>query len=373
MTQEVKVFKLFDQSVLVPLDTYGPGIETFDFKVFSGSRILTTLFVKSIDPGASVSIEVLNNFSVDGIATWDSILSFSSNTLGHTKRIITDFNKFFQYKITITGGDVEFAIAISVFDNAATTVIENAEIDVNLSDKTSGLKPYDITRIGDGTRELKINGNDEVKVHDQDALDKLQQVVDAVTGNPLPTGSATAANQALQIAEAQDINVKLDDLLQGQTDQSNLLDDINSELDLQTTALSLLNAKDFSTSAKQDIGNDLLTDVKNLLSNPLPLPTGASTEAKQDDQIVLETAANALLSNILTEAQLNLKQKILKAVDRQMTESYADFGTKDQRIIQLDYTAPSVGVGPGFTARKVINYVLDGNRYRRTITIWSII
>jgi hypothetical protein len=125
MTQEVKVFKLYDQSVLAPLDLYTPGIETFDFKVFSGSRILTTLFVKSIDPGASVSIEVLNSFSVDSVATWDSILSFSSNTLGHTKRIITDFNKFFQYRITVAGGSVEFAIAISVFDNSDSVPLEN--------------------------------------------------------------------------------------------------------------------------------------------------------------------------------------------------------------------------------------------------------
>jgi len=151
MTQEVKVFKLFDQSVLVPLDTYGPGIETFDFKVFSGSRILTTLFVKSIDPGASVSIEVLNNFSVDSVATWDLILSFSSNTLGHTKRIITDFNKFFQYRITVTGGSVEFAIAISVFDNSDSVPLENGE----LLDKLNKLVPeiYDDVEVMSETLE----------------------------------------------------------------------------------------------------------------------------------------------------------------------------------------------------------------------------
>lgn len=289
MTQEVKIFKLFDQAVLVPMDTYSPGLENYDFKVFSGSRILTTLFIKSIDPGTVVSIEVLNNFSVDGVPTWDSILSFSSNTVGYVKRITTDFNKFFRYKVTVTNGNVEFALGISVFDNSATTVIENAEIDVHLSDKNSGIRPYDIVRIGDGTKELKINSNDEAKVHDEDVLDKLQEVVDAISGD-----------------------------------------------------------------------NDTL-------------PTGAATEAKQDAQISLATTANSTLTSVLTEVQLNLKQKILKANDRISTEVYLDFGTKNERISTISYTAASVGVGPGFTALKTFNYVLDGNSYRRTTTIWTII
>lgn len=254
MTQEVKVFKLFDQSVLVPLDTYGPGIETFDFKVFSGSRILTTLFVKSIDPGATVSIEVLNNFSVDGIATWDSILTFSSNTAGYSKRILTDFNKFFQYKITVINGSVEFALAISVFDNAMTTQIENVQIDVQLSSKDSGSSEHDSIRIGDQNNEVEVTSQKELKVFDEKVSIKLEQ---------------------------------------------------------QTASLNLL--------------------------------------------------------------QDNLRQRILKAVDRVSQETVLDFGTKNERIVQIDYTAQSVGTGTGFVARKSINYVLDGNGYRRTTTIWSIV
>lgn len=61
----------------------------------------------------------------------------------------------------------------------------------------------------------------------------------------------------------------------------------------------------------------------------------------------------------------NRVQQILAAKDRNGTISYADFGTKDQRITQITYTAPSIGVGVGFTAQKNFTYTLIGNRYRR--------
>ena len=69
----------------------------------------------------------------------------------------------------------------------------------------------------------------------------------------------------------------------------------------------------------------------------------------------------------------NLKQQILSAIDRVQNLSYADFGTKNQRVIQIDYSANSIGTGPGFTARKTLIYTLVGNSYRRDNIVWSII
>jgi len=69
----------------------------------------------------------------------------------------------------------------------------------------------------------------------------------------------------------------------------------------------------------------------------------------------------------------NVRLQILDAKDRDQDITYADFGTKDQRITQIDYTAPSIGVGAGYTARLTINYTLIGTRYRRDSLIWSII
>lgn len=69
----------------------------------------------------------------------------------------------------------------------------------------------------------------------------------------------------------------------------------------------------------------------------------------------------------------NLRLQILAAKDRVQALTYADFGTKNQRITQIDYTAASIGTGPGFTARKTFTYVLDGNNYKRDLIIWSLV
>lgn len=65
----------------------------------------------------------------------------------------------------------------------------------------------------------------------------------------------------------------------------------------------------------------------------------------------------------------NILKQILAAHDRKYDITYADFGTKDQRITQVDYTSPTF---PGVTASKVITYTLVGTRYRRDTVEWII-
>ena len=69
----------------------------------------------------------------------------------------------------------------------------------------------------------------------------------------------------------------------------------------------------------------------------------------------------------------NVRSQILAAKDRDQVFTYADFGTKNQRITLITYTAPSIGTGAGFTALKTLNYTLVGNRYRRDNIIWSLV
>jgi hypothetical protein len=64
------------------------------------------------------------------------------------------------------------------------------------------------------------------------------------------------------------------------------------------------------------------------------------------------------------------RQQILAAHDRIETYIYADFGTKNQRIVRVDYTSATF---PGITVRRDFNYILDGNRYRRTDSPWTVI
>jgi len=66
----------------------------------------------------------------------------------------------------------------------------------------------------------------------------------------------------------------------------------------------------------------------------------------------------------------NIKMQILDSHDRQAAFTYADFGTKDQRVTQIDYTSATF---VGFIARRTFNYTLVGTRYKRTNELWNII
>lgn len=66
----------------------------------------------------------------------------------------------------------------------------------------------------------------------------------------------------------------------------------------------------------------------------------------------------------------NIRQQILSSQDREQAITYADFGTKDQRIVQIDYTSSTF---PGFTVQKIINYTLVSGRYRRDSIEWQIV
>lgn len=85
----------------------------------------------------------------------------------------------------------------------------------------------------------------------------------------------------------------------------------------------------------------------------------STTHDKLDDLIA---ASGGAPSNILLQ--------ILQAEDRVQQITYLDFGNKNQRVTQIDYSAVSVGVQ---IAQKIFSYSLVGNRYRRDTITWNII
>lgn len=66
----------------------------------------------------------------------------------------------------------------------------------------------------------------------------------------------------------------------------------------------------------------------------------------------------------------NERLQILDAHDRVAAFTYADFGTKNQRITMIDYTSATF---PGVTIRRQFPYTLIGNNYRRDNEIWTVI
>ena len=112
-----------------------------------------------------------------------------------------------------------------------------------------------------------------------------------------------------------------------------------------------------------------------IASNQSPIPIeGSITATLGDEPIKISGTENGQPNGVEFPFVNNRLQQILKAKDRIGTISYADFGTKDQRVTQITYTAPSIGTGAGFTAIKTFTYTLVGNRYRRdTPGDWSLV
>lgn len=186
---------------------------------------------------------------------------------------------------------------------------------------------------------------------------------------PVPVLADTGLLQGLTDAElrATPVPVLADTgLLQGLTDA-----ELRAAPVVVTGTVNTISG--FATEAKQDTQITILNDIK----------TNSDLAATAQNQLDTITA----LGNLATEASLtaqtavissidgkieadNIKQKILKAVDRQQDLIYADFGTKNQRITEINYNATSVGVT---VAKKTISYTLVGSKYRRDSIDWSIV
>lgn len=101
--------------------------------------------------------------------------------------------------------------------------------------------------------------------------------------------------------------------------------------------------------------------------------TGSVTVTFPDEPLKISGTENGQPNGPEFTFVNNVRSQILAAKDRDQAIIYADFGTRNQRITQIDYTAPSIGSGSGFIARKSFIYTLVGTKYRRDNIIWSIV
>lgn len=219
-------------------------------------------------------------------------------------------------------------------DSEATVV--NADIDVQLTPDEDGVhigdKTNGNTAAVDAQRNLAVK--DQAVVNELVAQTSILNDIEAAVSGPqtLPTGAATEAKQ-----------------------------------DVGNASLASIDSK-VSTAAKQDVGNASLASIDSKVATEA---TVTSINNKLDDLHVItggtidgtESGQHYLTVN-------NLRQQILASHDRTQAITYADFGTKDQRITQVDYASSTFS---GFIARKTITYTLVSGRYRRDSINWSII
>ncbi len=197
---------------------------------------------------------------------------------------------------------------------------------------------------------------------------------------PLPTGAATSANQASELTKLDTIHSDLASIdgkipSQGQKVSAQSLPVVIAS---DQTVISTTDSATHTLLSSIDSGipNSLGPNTK---ANSMPVtlatdqPAIPVTATLTDEPIKISGTENGQANGTEFTFVNNLKQKILSAKDRNQAITYADFGTKNQRITRVDYTATSIGTGSGYTARKNIVYVLDSGKYRRTNITWSLI
>lgn len=118
-----------------------------------------------------------------------------------------------------------------------------------------------------------------------------------------------------------------------------------------------------------------------------PLPVNASVEVvvppitvdidaltpptKADpDNVMIVGSEDGTKTGLKRGFVMNLKEQILATHNRVAEFTYADFGTKDQRVTRIDYTSSTF---PGVTVRRDFSYTLVGNKYRRDDESWNIV
>lgn len=224
--------------------------------------------------------------------------------------------------------------------------------------------------ISNGTNDLNINPDGSIDVNLTAPLDVE---ISAADGDNISINDGTNTLSINPDGSINVINPNLNSnndniLILGTEDGSKL--GIQHALRIDTD----LNLRVFDATISNKLPNTLGQKVSNeSLSVVLSSDQSSIPVTLPDEPIILSGTENGQPTGTEFTLVNTRKQQILAAKDRDQSILYADFGTKNERITQIDYTAPSIGVGAGFTARKTISYVLDGSKYRRTNITWSII
>jgi hypothetical protein len=178
-------------------------------------------------------------------------------------------------------------------------------------------------------------------------VDKYGRYIDE--SNPLPT-TATLNVENLEL------NVNLDAF--SSTPDNSLT--VGTEDGTKNGTKHVLRVgNDLNLRVKDEEAITKLTEIADALGEPLEIEKPVVVAGTRDGDP--DSTPFVLVNNI--------KNQILQADDRVQEITYADFGTKNERIVQIKYTSPTF---PSVEAIKTINYSQVGNKYRRDSIVWTI-
>lgn len=154
--------KIYESRIIANLAAFS-GSDNIDFYVVSGARMVVTLLVTAIDPGATLSIDLQNGLDS---ANYLSVLTFTATAVGQQKSFTTDFNTLFRLLYSTTSGGATFKVGATVADNAGSVSIPGS-LDVELVDDSGNrlvINPDGSLPVtaGSPTPQIEINTYNEI-------------------------------------------------------------------------------------------------------------------------------------------------------------------------------------------------------------------
>jgi len=111
---------------VIPLETYAPGtiVKTMEIR---GNAILSTIFIKSADPGATVKVNYFQTTSgtidvSERLELAGHPLKDGADVLLSSQIIVTRIHNKPVVEYIVTGGDIEFGVYITVTDELASDI-----------------------------------------------------------------------------------------------------------------------------------------------------------------------------------------------------------------------------------------------------------
>ena len=255
----------------------------------------------------------------------------------------------------------EFEKTFSIFPQSSSSAITEYVEDLPHSPGSTGPYVLGLRRDSD-TSPVSQDGDyhgmvydnlGNLKTKDKQAIDELVDV------NTTLTNLDSKFNTLGQKTSAQSVPVVI------ASDQS-ITVDVSSPILIKGTE----DGTDSGTSHVAKIGSDLNLRFKDDSAN-----TTLNNISTKLDSLSVNSLAIGTDNGLTTGNQFvfvnNIKNQILDAEDRQQSITYADFGTKNERVTQIDYS--SVTISNSVLARKTFNYTLISGKYRLDSINWDIV
>jgi Flp pilus assembly protein TadG len=208
-----------------------------------------------------------------------------------------------------------------------------------------------------------------------DANQVLQGAYDEANGRLRTDSTATIVNADIDVQlDSADDNVAIaspdGDFLEINADGS-INVNVSGTVDVTGSEVSVSGTVDVEVTSPVAISGTVDVSGSTVsISGTVPVSITEPLLTTIDQPIYVGGTINGQYSGQKFGFVYNSRQQILDSHDRIADFIYADFGTKNQRITEIEYTSATF---PGITVKRTFTYTLVSGKYKRDNEIWSLI